>query len=174
MKLIGHKTLRLRDVAASKSPSYSPNLYRWLLKKGHFFSDGGILQCVFRVKNKTQAAEVFGAGTLLIGYRCQDVDSNPVDKDFIGVRLMATLCQGSKADSWCYSGITDDIELVENFWDQYLRVGRCAIDPEHEEHFSGAKRYTEADEERSCLWCGAQHRKEFHRRTVQDVLWVAA
>jgi len=164
--------LRLRDLMPEKSKSYSPNLYRWLRKKGHFFTDGGVLQSVFRVKPATRAAETFGSDTLLIGYRCRDVDENPADKDFIGVRLMATLCQGGKADSWCYAGIADDLEEVAGFWDRYLKVGRCAIDPNHEEHFSGADRYSINSEARTCLWCGAKHRKELRDRVVQDELWI--
>ena len=169
---IGHKTLRLRDLMPEKSVSYSPNLYRWLRKKGHFFSDGGVLQSVFSVKAGTRSAESFGAGTLLIGYRCCDVDRNPVDKDFIGVRLMAALCRGGKADSCCYAGIAGDLVEVTGFWDRYLVVGRCAIDPEHEEYFSGADRYAIAGEVRTCLWCGVKHRKELQSRMIHDEIWI--
>ncbi|WP_199031425.1 hypothetical protein [Ralstonia sp. ASV6] len=43
---------------------------------------------------------------------------------------------------------------VEGFWDRYLKVGRCAIDPEHQEHFLGGDRYLHNGSSQICLWCG--------------------
>lgn len=83
---VGHASLRLADIAPGKSPSFSPNLFKFLRAHGHFYQSGGLLQNVFVVLPNTKAAKWFGAGTLMIGY----LD----DGFFIGGRLMSALCNG--------------------------------------------------------------------------------
>lgn len=39
MTPIGHKTLRLRDLMPDKSAAFSPNFYRWMKSKAHFYRD---------------------------------------------------------------------------------------------------------------------------------------
>lgn len=138
-------------------------------ENAHFYRDGGLAESVYRVLPNTRASETFGAGTLLIGF---PANGYPGDTDFFGVRLMAVLCQGIKAGSWCFAGITPDLELVENFWDRYLAVGRCAVDPEHHEHFIGGERFRIDGDVRTCLWCGTTHQRKLTYRTVTDESWV--
>jgi hypothetical protein len=165
---LGHKTLTLKQLAPAKSASFSPNLYRWMRAKAHFYGDGGVLQTVYRVKPDTQLAQEYGAGTLMIGY---PGDSGS-DQGFVGVRLMAVLCQGVMADSFYYLGMTPMLEEVDGFWDTYLKIGRCAIDPAHLEHFQ-SDRFREHVNGRECLWCGHLQRKVVTSRVVHDTAWVA-
>lgn len=167
---LGHKTLRLRDLSPEHSPSFSPNLYRWMQRRAHFYLDGGVAENVYRVKPGTPTADSFGAGTLIIGH---PFNGHPGDTDFSGVRLYHALCNGRKALSWCYGNMAPDLEVVEGFWDRYLQVGRCAIDPEHQEHFSGADRFAMKGDIRKCLWCGHQQRQILTPRTVYDETWEA-
>lgn len=169
MTPIGHKTLQLRDLMPSKSAAFSPNFYRWMKSKAHFYRDGGVAESVYRVKPGSRTAESFGADTLMIGY---PYDAYPGDADFSGMRLMAVLCNGSKADRACYPNIFPDLVLLEGFWDRYLQVGRCVIDPEHHEHFMGGDRYQEGGDQRTCLWCGVVQAKVSTPRTVVDVSWA--
>jgi hypothetical protein len=165
---IGHKTLTLKQLVPARSASFSPNLYRWMKTMAHFYGGGGVLQTVYRVKPDTQLAQEYGAGTLMIGYPGDAGD----DQGFVGVRLMAVLCQGVKADSFYYLGMTSMLEEVEGFWDAYLKIGRCAIDPAHQEHFQ-ADRFHEHADGRECLWCGHQQRKVVTPRVVHDTAWVS-
>ncbi len=160
--IAGHATLRLRDIDPAKHPGFSPNLYRYLKRRGHFYRDGGILDCAYRVKEGSRLAEFCGAGTLMIGYL--------YDGDFIGSRMMSVLCQGTSAERFSYPG---GAVMVEGFWDRYLQVGRCAVDPEHVEHFMG-DRYEIRGDERVCRWCGARQRRVVTPRTVFDESWVSA
>ena len=164
---IGHATLTLKQIAPAVSGAFSPNLHKWMRSRGHVFRDGGVLQSVYRIKPGTRLAESFGAGTLMIGYRTDDYAG---DTDFIGVRLMAVLCQGTKAGSFCYAGASQELDEVADFWDQYLKVGRCAIDPEHRRHFIG-DRYGMHGDTRICLWCGTKHQRVTTPRTVFDESW---
>lgn len=137
--------------------------------KAHFYKGGGVLHTVFRVKPDSTLAQEFGAGTLMIGY---PGDSGN-DRGFVGVRLIAVLCNGVRAGSYYYIGVTPMLEEVEGFWDHYLKVGRCAIDPAHRECFMG-DRYSLEGDTRTCLWCGVMHERVLTARTVFDESWQPA
>jgi hypothetical protein len=83
---------------------------------------------------------------------------------------MSALCHGSKAErsAHCFGS---GLEQVVGFWNDYLKVGRCAIDPTHEKEFK-SDRYSMEDEVRTCLWCGVQHDLVMTPRTVIDESWV--
>lgn len=159
---VGHKTLRVADIAPQKSLSFSPNLHKYAKAHGHFFTDGGILQGVFMATDGTKAAEWFGAGTLVLGH----MD----DGFFMGARLMEVLCKGSKAQSAAHACASGFVPVV-GFWDAYLSVGRCAIDPAHSESFLD-DRYRMEGETRICVWCGAKHERVMTPRTVFDESWL--
>ena len=95
------------------------------------------------------------------------------DTDFSGAHLLGVLCNGSEERRYCLPGAIMSLELVVDFWDRYLEVGRCAIDPAHQEHFQVGERYREHDGHRTCLWCGAEQIKVMTPRTVVDESWVA-
>lgn len=166
---LGHPTLRREQLSPVGQGSFSPNLYRWMRAKAHFYKGGGVLQSVYRVLPDTKLAQDFGAGTAMIGY--------PDDSDedgFIGVRLMSALCEGARAGSYYYSGIAAMLVQDEGFWDRYLQVGRCAIDPGHQVHFQG-NRYSFAAEAgtRTCLWCGTQHQRVLTPQTILHETWTS-
>lgn len=166
---VGHKTLRLLQLQPKLSPAFSPNLYRWMRSSAHFYSDGGVAEAIYRVKAGTPAASYLGAGTLMIGY---PMDGYPGDKDFSGARVIAVLCNGSGERRACFASLAPDLEVVEGFWDRYLAVGRCAIDPDHREHFMDGERYRVDGDARTCLWCGVTHKRVLTPRTVMDESWV--
>lgn len=165
VRAIGHTTLKLAQIAPGKSAAYSPNLHQWMRVKAHFYRDGGVLQTVYRVKSGTSLAKMKGEDTLMIGY-----PDGSDDKGFIGIELIAVLCQGAKAGSFYYIGIAGMLEEVFGFWDQYLSVGRCAIDPAHKEGFLG-ERFSLSGNTRTCLWCGSKHERVLTPRTIFDESW---
>ncbi len=75
-----------------------------------------------------------------------NVDGNA----FMGVRLMDALTKGSKAQSGAHLYLG---QLVKHggFWQEYIKHGRCAIDPEHITHFVGDK---DRVVDNQCSWCG--------------------
>jgi hypothetical protein len=166
---VGHPTMRLKNILPSVSATFSHNLYRWMKTRGHAYSDGGVAETVYRVLPGSRLAKEFGAGTLMIGCAYDQYEG---DTDFSGSLLINVLCNGSKATRYCYLGAVPSVEIVEGFWDRYLTVGRCAIDPEHKEHFQGSERYSVSGDVRTCLWCGEQHQKTVTPRTVFDESWT--
>lgn len=165
-----HRTTRIDDIAPARSPSFSPSLHLWMKRHTHVYRDGGHADVVYRVREGSRAAKSFGAGTLLIG---RAYDSYEGDTDFSGIPLMEALCNGAKAERVCYPGIMGSLEQIEDFWTRYLQVGRCAIDPDHVEHFINADRYAMSDDIRTCLWCGAKHQRTLVPRVVHDETWAA-
>lgn len=168
--LVGYPTMRLGRIAPARSRSFSPNLYAWMKKEAHFYSDAGHAEQIYRVRPESSLAESFGAGTLMIGHPYNQYEG---DSDFSGIRLISALCQGAKAGRMCFVGAMGSLELVDGFWDRYLEVGRCAIDPEHQEHFVGGDRYAVDGETRACLWCGAKHLRVMEPRVSYDETWTA-
>lgn len=164
---VAHATLTLAQIFPSKSAAFSPNLHKWMRRHAHFFKDGGVMDTVFRVRPGSKLAESFGAGTLLIGQAYAQFKG---DMDFSGVRLTAALCQGAEAGRYCYVGAMSSLEELKGFWDDYLKIGRCAIDTEYREHFMG-DRFSMDGDTRTCLWCGATHERVLTPRTVFDESW---
>ena len=159
---IGHKTLQAVDIAPEKAPSFSPNLYRYLKAKGLFYRGGGVAESVFTVRPGTKAAEVYGAGTLMLGY---------LDDGFlVGTRLISALCNGAKTERMAHP-IGKSVDPVDGFWDKYLKIGRCAIDPEHQEQFLSDRFQVQGDT-RTCRWCGHKQHKIVTPRVVHDESWV--
>lgn len=148
---VGHPTLMIKNIAPSISPAFSPNLYRWLKAYGHAYDDGGVAETVYRVVPDTRLAKEFGASALFIGCPYEQYEG---DTDFSGSLLISVLCNGSQAKRFCYAGAAPSLVQVEGFWDNYLSIGRCAIDTEHNEHFYSVDRYIGDSLKRTCLWCG--------------------
>ena len=129
-----HNGLDVNAIHPRNGAKYSPNLHRWL-------------NCRTR-KHRAWTSLVHrdADGTLYIGMM--------VDGDLIGAKLNAVLCNGSKAESWCYTKTTGMVEVAD-FWPRYMRDGRCAIDTEHARYFVGDDtRWTQDSDTRTCLWCG--------------------
>lgn len=148
--------MKAKDIAPARGAKYSPNLYKWLTKRDK--------------KHRIETSTVFRApdGSLWIGM----IDENIF---LIGSRLMAVLCHGAKAETMAYPlNKIGPLEEMTDFWDRYMAVGRCAIDPKHERYFVGQEtRWLVEGETRRCLWCGnARQRQETYH--IPRKRWVAA
>lgn len=157
----------LKCIAPEKAESFSPNLHEWLkrivLKGGRLSSEH-----VYRVRAGTRLSQLYGAGTLFIG---ASDPSYPEDRDLFGARLIGVLCNGAKEGVYCFPGALGALDRVDDFWPRYRKVGRCAIDPEHREHFIGPERYAVSGHKRVCKWCGAGQRLRIVKRVVRDEVW---
>lgn len=109
--------LELGSIDPKQHDRFSPNLFKFLKARSVFARLGQ----VYRDQD----------GVLWLGF-----EDSPF---FVGVRLMEILCQGTKAQTAAYPNFWP-LDRVENFWPEYLEVGRCAIDPMHKEHFRNAIR----------------------------------
>lgn len=143
--------LDLGAIAPGRAAMYSPNLWKYL------------------AANKVPARYATGfrhrhEGTLWLGYIH--------DGEFVGTKLMQVLCQGARACAGCYVGLAPRLEVVPDFWAGYVRLGRCFIDPGHQQHFIDT-RWREEGDTRTCLWCGhLQHRHTWEQR-VQRQAWCS-
>ncbi|MBP7824823.1 MAG: hypothetical protein KA011_06410 [Pseudomonas sp.] len=137
----------LSAIAPKNSPAYSANLHRWMR------SHGRVGDTVYRLDAGGKLARVYGAGTLFLGQPYADYSG---DTDFSGVLLMRVLCNDSSATRVCLAGDAPSLVEVENFWDQYKLLGRCAIDVNHSVVFRDeAQRFHIVDGQRTCKWCAA-------------------
>lgn len=126
--------LDVRAIDPRRGAKYSPNLYRWLTKRGQ--TRRAAVDRVYRDLD----------GSLWIGHFAGE--------DLIGQRLMTVLCNGARVDSACWVTLRGLIE-VEGFWARYMADGRCAIDTAHAMSFVGDDtRWSVHGNTRDCLWCG--------------------
>lgn len=153
------ETVQLKNLAPSRSPGFSPNLHRWLRACGTGRHQGLVLDTVYQVQAGSNLSRSIGAGTLVVG---QPYAAYAGDKDVSGVRLIEVLVNGTQAGRFCLVSAADSLEPVSDFWARYQKVGRCAFDPNHQEHFMGADRYMTVDGVKTCLWCGAKCAHQGH------------
>lgn len=144
-------------ISPKKGKKYSPNLHAWLCAQER--TQPGRLERLRVYRSAT--------GILWIGF--------PYEGDFIGVRMMAVLCSGKKARTASWGRGTGPLEELPTFWADYLRIGRCAIDPHHDEYFVNSEDRFEVSADgnsRRCTWCGAQHALQRTERVVVDEKWI--
>lgn len=143
--------LDLALIAPGSAAKYSSNLWHFLRanRAASRFSTGFV-----------QREE----GTVWLGYIH--------DGDFCGTRLMHVLCAGAKATTGCYVGLASSLDVIENFWEGYIRLGRCFLDPLHSQHFIDP-RWREEGDRRTCLWCGHVQHKCRWTEQVQRESWLS-
>lgn len=141
-----------KQIDPKLNPAFSPNLHAFVRSKVDDLQ-------VFRV---TKAHGSLLVGQLAIGY--------VYDGDFIGCQLTHVLCYGRKARTWSFPG-TDCIELVPDFWERYLQVGRCAIDRDHHTHYQDNRWELIAGDKRRCKWCGHQQHRVLTPVTTMVESW---
>ena len=151
---IASRPVDLRAIEPRNGPQYSPNLYRWMKSISKDWRD---------------VARVFTGsdGYLFIGH-C-------FDDNFCGAKMNTVLCNGVKAMPFSYPASVVSHE-IHDFWPEYERIGRCAIDKEHTQYFIGDEtRWKVEGETRHCLWCGnhTQHLKRWEE-VVQHEKWESA
>ncbi len=131
---------------------YSPNLFKWLKREP--------MRDHIRVFKDRQ-------GRFWIG-RVTD------DDWFHGKKLYQVLCNGTKSGSAAYGySRYKDFEEVHGFWDDYQRLGRCAIDVDHQDYFLNSdSRFKELGDHRSCTWCGFKQKRVTFEKTVVREHWV--
>jgi len=160
--ITAHPTMKLQDIDPKNNPSFSTKLFKYMKKQGVFYENGGVADGLYRVKPGSASYEADQLN-LWLGY--------VADGAFFGVRIMQAMSMGLKAQKWAHPRLVKDIEEVPGFWDQYLKEGRCAIDPEHQIPFQD-DRFDETDHDRTCKWCGYKQKKVSTPRTVYDISWV--
>ncbi|WAT32256.1 hypothetical protein [Pseudomonas sp. GXZC] len=137
----------LSAISPKKSPALSANLHRWMR------SHGRAGDTVYRLNAGGKLSGLYAAGTLFLGQPYADYSG---DTDFSGVLLMGVLCNGSSVTRVCLGGAAPTLVEVEDFWEQYKQVGRCAIDVNHTVGFRDeSKRFHLVDGQRTCKWCAA-------------------
>ena len=153
MKQSPTTSLSLKSINPKLHNKFSPNLYKYLRKRGALH-----LQRVYTDID----------GLYWLGY----FDDHQF---FNGVQLMHALTKGAKAQSWSHPPKTiKQPKEVEDFWQRYQSIGRCAIDTEHTTHFISGKRWSQTENSRTCLWCGHQQILKKWTETIERTDWVNA
>jgi hypothetical protein len=141
------------------SDKYSPNLFKW-------------------VKETTKAKPLFYLVENLVAYRDKhggiyvgytSPNSCEADKNWIsGMPLGQVLGSGNLPSRWRLFAIeTAGMTQLKNFWKEYSKHGRCAIDKQHARWFIGDEtRWLTKGNTRSCQWCGKAKQRLVKRKEV--------
>jgi hypothetical protein len=150
--------LDLAAIHPRNGPQFSPNLHRFLKKRVYPWAN----TCrIYRDMD-----DILRIGVL------------EEDGWFHGAWLMGVLCYGPREQVWAHPpGNLGGLQGITDFWADYMRIGRCAIDPEHQRSFIGDEtRWAVSDDgnHRTCLWCGnARQKMETWAEQVQHERWGA-
>lgn len=137
----------LATINPKVDPKYSPNLYRFLRRK---YLNFPVPVSVFKSDRG-----------LIIGFIH--------DGDFIGCRVSVAL--SLRPQTGCFSGEAKHCKVVSTFWDDYVKHGRCAIDPGHKMTFGDEDQrwtYSSNGRFRTCNWCGQSKQRRKIVRTVME------
>ena len=144
--------LKLAEIKPSLHPKFSPNL--WLFLRKH--PSQRDYSRLWRDKDGTQWIGWIDEGIFLIG-----------------THMMQALCNGGRAETaaWTLNSIGELTE-VEGFWPRYMAIGRCAIDPEHQNSYIGDEsRFVTSGDHRECAWCGHNQYLRRWNETVERSRW---
>jgi hypothetical protein len=132
MNIKADNGLQIEAIHPRNGEKYSPNLHQWLVKSKY-------PQWAIRAYRDADGCTWVGM-----------MDNG----DLFGSRLMGVLCYGKKEDTACWVGIKGLAE-VPDFWINYERDGRCAIDTNHQTYYlNSANRWKTTGDHRECQWCG--------------------
>jgi len=144
--------LNIESLSPKVHEKYSENLYKFLKRRG---------------LKSPQKVFIDENSDFWIGYF--------YDNDFIGSRLMNVLTN-DQTSTWCFSSKnTPKLNLSEFFWRDYEKIGRCAIDRNHQIHFlKSDSRYKEEGDTRVCQWCGHKQKLRKWTETIERSEWINA
>ena len=143
-------------VHPSLGAKFSPNLHSYLTSPD-----------LARLLPRMRVYRDEETGALWLGY--------VFDGCFTGTLLGQVLTKGRKAAVYSHPEITPRLREIEDFWQRYVVVGRCAIDTGHSSHFIGGETrwVTIGPRERECTWCGARQVLSRWTESVDREAWEA-
>lgn len=154
--------------AGSKSERHSENLMKWVCK----------------YQDKPMFVAIATAGEIGVGNKCLvffEPEKNlshllyvgwfNLDDGYLhGSPLNEILSNGAGAKTWPFPPMLQFVE-VSGWWERYIQLGKCCIDPEHW-LYAGRERWKVSSDgkSRSCLWCGT-YEQCLHTEMVPKRTW---
>jgi hypothetical protein len=148
-------TLTLDAINPKHGAKFSPNLYKWLK---------GVLQSkplFYQIDNLRVYKDA--EGCLYVGFMRAEEGGW-----LYGHQMYTVLGRGSRKSCLRLFAIqAANMKPVKNFWQDYVKHGRCAIDKQHARGFIGDEtRWLIKGKDRSCQWCGKAKQKLIKRKEV--------
>lgn len=148
----------LKAIDPKLKPSYSTNIHEWMKAWTKKHSPEHLPEVWKTFDNVVLIGKSYNYGQ---------------DSSLVGVRLFQVFVDGTRANRYTCSYLHHSATQTEDFWEQYLEIGRCAYDTEHNTHFLDTEnRYTYNSETntRKCNWCGAEHKRRVEVKTTTKEL----
>lgn len=135
-------TLKFTDIDPKLNPAFSARLHKWVKRNAR---EGGA--SLYVTDGTGPAYGRLYVGTFNVCGCCPD--------DFTGQPLRNVL-NGTSTLGYTFTGVAGKMRSADDVEAEYLRVGRCALDPEHEILFADDRWETLGEELRRCRWCGKE------------------
>lgn len=151
--------------AKGRGDRFSENLYKWVKKYDNrdlsvFFMHRSWLDG----SNVDYDPEFTQAPQLVVGEMYEDGWVH-------GMRLLQILGNGTSVGMYAIPPGWNAV-LLPDWWENYIKGGKCHIDPEHR-LYAGSERWQTNGKTRTCLWCGQWHEQQHKRRVSKTVTsWV--
>ncbi len=155
----------IKPKVKNESDKYSWNLYKYLLKHKNtkvYYS---------KINSFTDDEHTYDKSSLvkmdtLIGVESED--------GLIGARLIDILRKIPSMDFWYGNVKNNHVEITEDFFNDYIEIGRCLFDQSHDGLLRNAdNRFTYINEdERKCNWCGIEQHKEIEEEIKHVTHWI--
>jgi hypothetical protein len=148
-------SITLSDIDPAKHGRYSPNFAAFLKKPRNR---------IYREHGYIATKLLNGRPILFFGFHD--------DGDFIGANLTTILCNGAKTVTYSFPD-GKSYRKQEGVLEAYVKIGRCAFDPQHSEHYLHSEgRFVTTGSRRTCTWCGAVLTRVTTKRLVLDEHWI--
>lgn len=154
--------LNLDAIKPDASGKYSPLLYKWLKSKR--FS---------HARHVVQTGSIIDRNVRSEHWRPREIIIGDLHDGYIGGRNLGDIICGShgvKSQGFAYAvHLFGGVEITDQFWSEYQRIGRCAWDHSHTLHMIGDENrwhYIAGGRQRECQWCGRVF--EVERRVIVE------
>lgn len=160
--------LDIEAINPKRHSKYSANLYKWLKQSRNV------------AFNRTRVFLLPDDDGQYISWKPRQILIGSLYDGCVGGRRLSDILCGSRgvfSNTYCYPPAFKFIDITDEFWSEYIRDGRCAIDRSHIGFFSrDESRYQHAGSTRKCRWCGKWFNKVIRKQvTVQRLVeWEAA
>ncbi len=158
----------IKPKVKGESDKYSWNLYKYLHKyKGNtrvYYNKSDIMSSDKDSYNKN----TLRLSDILVGTPVEHEDS------VIGNSLLEILRKVPSQQYWYQSALITYSDITEEFYNDYIDIGRCLIDNSHTGWLRNTdNRFTYInDNERKCNWCGIEQHREVEEVIKHVTNWI--
>lgn len=154
----------IKPKVKGKSDKYSWNLHKYLS------NNKGSKVYYRKINSFSERENLYHSNTLT---KYDVLIGTPHREGIIGASLLEILRKPPKMKYFFINAFNDYQEITDEFFKDYVEIGRCLFDSEHNGWMTGDEnRFTyQNDNERICSWCKLRQQKEIKQVIKEYEVW---